>query len=112
MTKALISPSDPNYNRELRDAVMDQAPFYDPNHRCNIVREKVFRGCLEELRERERIALEKLAEKETELRDLLLEDRAGEILSQNADVEAPAAGDSDTKQEASGGLPRTPCSPS
>lgn len=34
------------------------------------------------------------------------------ISEANADVEAPAAGDSDTKQEASGGLPRTPCSPS
>jgi hypothetical protein len=30
----------------------------------------------------------------------------------NVDVEAPAAVDSDTEQEASGGLPRTPCSES
>jgi len=50
-----INPSDPNYNAALRDAVMDQAPFYDPNHKCGIVREKVFHGCLKELRERNRL---------------------------------------------------------
>ena len=46
-------PANPNYNTALRDAVMDQAPFYDPNHKCGIVRENVFKDCLKELRLRE-----------------------------------------------------------
>lgn len=71
-----IHPSDPNYNAALRDAVMDQAPFYDPNQRCCIVREKVFQGCLTELRERNLIAIEErdkaLAEIERLKRELII----------------------------------------
>ncbi len=51
-------PKNPEYNAKARDAIMDLCPFYDPNHKCGIVREHVFRDCLTEMRERERIALE------------------------------------------------------
>lgn len=51
-------PLNPEYNAKARDAIMDLCPFYDPNHKCGIVREKVFRDCLAELRERERLAME------------------------------------------------------
>jgi len=59
---SIISPRDPNYNAALRDAVINLAPFYDPNHKCGIVREKVFKGCVTELREREKVAREELGE--------------------------------------------------
>lgn len=48
-------PSNPEYNAKARDAIMDLCPFYDPNHKCGIVREPVFKGCLNELRERNRL---------------------------------------------------------
>lgn len=67
-----IHPSDPNYNAALRDAVMDMAPFYDPNHRCGIVRDKIFHGCLEELREREKLTRKKLDELKVFIRDHVL----------------------------------------
>jgi hypothetical protein len=51
-------PNNPEYNAKARDAIMDLCPFYDPNHKCGIVREHVFKDCLAELRERERLALE------------------------------------------------------
>jgi len=51
-------PKNPEYNAKARDAIMDICPFYDPNHKCGIVREHVFKDCLAELRERERLALE------------------------------------------------------
>lgn len=51
-------PTNPDYNPKARDAIMDLCPFYDPNHKCGIVREHVFKDCLTELRERERLALE------------------------------------------------------
>jgi len=66
-----IHPSDLNYNAALRDAVMDMAPFYDPNHRCGIVRDKIFHGCLEELREREKLTSMKLDEAAKIIRHLL-----------------------------------------
>ena len=50
-------PSNPEYNAKARDAIMDLCPFYDPHHKCGIVRENVFKDCLAELRERERLAL-------------------------------------------------------
>lgn len=45
-------PSHPEYNAAARDAIMNLCPFYDPNHKCGVVREPVFRECLTELRER------------------------------------------------------------
>ena len=51
-------PKNPEYDAKARDAIMDLCPFYDPNHKCGIVREHVFKDCLTELRERERLALE------------------------------------------------------
>lgn len=51
---------------------MNMAPFYDPNHRCGVVRDKVFRGCLDELREREKLALKKLEELKTFIKDNVL----------------------------------------
>jgi len=51
-------PKNPEYNAKARDAIMDLCPFYDPNHKCGIVREHVFKECLTELRERERLAVE------------------------------------------------------
>lgn len=51
-------PKNPEYNAKARDSIMDLCPFYDPNHKCGIVREHVFKDCLTELRERERLALE------------------------------------------------------
>jgi len=45
-------PSHPDYNAAARDAIMDLCPFHDPHHKCGIVREKVFKECLTELRER------------------------------------------------------------
>ena len=71
MTEYKIHPSDPNYNAALRDVVMDMAPFYDPNHRCGIVRDKIFHGCLEELREREKLTSMKLDEAAKIIRRLL-----------------------------------------
>ena len=68
MTEYKIHPSDPNYNAALRDVVMDMAPFYDPNHRCGIVRDKIFHGCLEELREREKLTSMKLERERDEWR--------------------------------------------
>lgn len=35
---------------------MNLCGFYDPNHKCVLVRESIFKDCLAELRERERIA--------------------------------------------------------
>lgn len=51
-------PSHPDYNAASRDAIMDLCPFYDPHHKCGIVREQVFKECLTELRERNRVTLE------------------------------------------------------
>ncbi|HEY0236998.1 MAG TPA: hypothetical protein VGC86_18380 [Afipia sp.] len=51
-------PANPEYNAKARDIIMDLSPFYDPNHRCGIVREHVFKDYLIELRERHRLALE------------------------------------------------------
>ena len=48
-------PSAPEYNAKARDAIMDLCPFYDPNHKCGVVREEVFRDCLKELRGRIRM---------------------------------------------------------
>lgn len=59
MTKDRTSISDPNhpeYWPEARDAIMNLCPFYDPHHKCGIVRENIFKDCLAELRERERVA--------------------------------------------------------
>lgn len=57
-TEMTNDPKSPEYNAKARDAIMDLCPFYDPNHKCGIVREHVFKDCLTELRERERMALE------------------------------------------------------
>lgn len=54
----ISDPYHPEYDSEARDIIMNLAPFYDPYHRCNIVREDVFKRCLEELRQREKKALE------------------------------------------------------
>ena len=51
-------PKDPEYNSKARDAIMDLCLFYDLHHKCGVVRENVFKDCLAELRERERLALE------------------------------------------------------
>ncbi len=64
-------PKNPEYNAKARDAIMDLCPFYDPNHKCGIVREKVFKDCLAELRERHRITLEKLAKWESVAAEIL-----------------------------------------
>lgn len=56
----ITDPRHPAYWPEARDRIMDLCPFYDPNHKCGIVREHVFKDCLNELREREQVALEKL----------------------------------------------------
>lgn len=58
----ITDPSHPDYNATARDAIMDLCPFYDPHHKCGIVREKVFKECLTELRERNRVTLATLAE--------------------------------------------------
>ncbi len=61
MTKdrtTITDPRHPEYYPEARDAIMDLCPFYDPHHKCAIVREHVFQDCLFELRERERVAKE------------------------------------------------------
>lgn len=50
---------------------MELCPFYDPNHKCGIVREHVFKDCLAELRERERLALAKLLQAESKLQDAI-----------------------------------------
>jgi hypothetical protein len=61
-------PSHPDYNAKARDAIIDLCPFYDPNHKCDIVRAHIFKDCVNELRERNRllinkvIALEKLVD--------------------------------------------------
>jgi hypothetical protein len=70
MTHEIISPRNPGYDAALRDAVMDLAPFYDPNQRCCIVREKVFQGCLTELRERNFMTTEKLDKARAEIERL------------------------------------------
>lgn len=48
-------PRNPEYFPEARDAIMDLCPFYDPHHKSGIVRESVFKECLNELRERLKI---------------------------------------------------------
>jgi hypothetical protein len=62
ITTMTTDPSNPEYNAKARDSIMDQAPFYDPNHKCNIVREHVFQGCLAELRHRNQLLEKQLAE--------------------------------------------------
>lgn len=62
MTNDPNDPKNPEYNAKARDAIMDLCPFYDPNHKGGIVREHVFRECLTELRERNRLLEEKLVE--------------------------------------------------
>jgi hypothetical protein len=52
------NPRHPEYYAEARDAIMDLCPFYDPNHKGGIVREAVFKSCLQELREREKVVKE------------------------------------------------------
>jgi hypothetical protein len=52
----ISDPKHPDYYPEARDAIMNLAPFYDPHHKCGIVREDIFKSCLWELRERERVA--------------------------------------------------------
>ena len=51
-------PRHPEYYAEARDAIMDLCPFYDPNHKGGIVREAVFKSCLQELRNREKVVKE------------------------------------------------------
>jgi len=60
-------PNNPEYDSKKRDAIMDLCPNYDPNHKCGVVRESVFKDCLAELRERERVVLEKLHKKQSTL---------------------------------------------
>lgn len=86
-------PKNPEYNAKARDAIMDLCPFYDPNHKCGVVRDHVFKDCLAELRERERLALERVRALESELTNLLewdnfppgyvARERALKILGQN-----------------------------
>jgi len=54
----IADPSHPDYNAAARDAIMDLCPFYDPHHKCGIVREKVFKEYLTELRDRNRVTLD------------------------------------------------------
>ena len=60
-------PSHPEYDAAARDAIIDLCPFYDPHHKCGIVREKVFKECLTELRERNRVTLEAIRNSGIEL---------------------------------------------
>jgi hypothetical protein len=53
-------PYHTEYNAKARDAIMDLCPFYDPNHRCEIVRGQAFKDCLTEMRNRNRLALDTL----------------------------------------------------
>jgi len=65
---SISDPSHPEYYAEARDAIMNLCGFYDPNHKCVVVRENVFKDCLNELRKRNeveakrRLALWKQAE--------------------------------------------------
>ena len=56
---AISDPRDPAYWPEARDAIIDLCPFYCPHHKGNIVREKVFKACLNEMRERVKEAEER-----------------------------------------------------
>jgi len=79
-------PSNPEYNAQARDAIMDLCPFYDPNHKCGVVRDHVFKECLAELRERTRLAEERCkryAEREDSMRYLS---------SRNKELERAGAG--------------------
>ena len=58
---SISDPRNPEYYAEARDAIMNLCGFYDPNHKCAIIRENVFKDCLAELREREKIAKESAA---------------------------------------------------
>jgi len=53
-------PSQPDYWTEARDSIINLIPFYDPNHKCNIVREKVFKWVVDELKARTAHAESKL----------------------------------------------------
>ena len=55
---AIKDPRHPDYYAEARDAIMDCCPFYDPNYKGGVVREKVFKSCLQEMREREKVMKE------------------------------------------------------
>ena len=54
------NPRNSDYYAEARDAIMDLCPFYCPAHKGGIVRENVFKDCLQELRLREEVIQEKL----------------------------------------------------
>ena len=53
-------PRNLEYNAAMRDALMDQCPFYHPSHKGSVVCESVFKDCLQELRLREEVLHEKL----------------------------------------------------
>lgn len=48
---------------------MNLCPFYDPHHKCGIVRENVFKDCLTELRLRELVTRERLERERNEARE-------------------------------------------
>lgn len=55
---------DPNmsdYWEEARDAIIKLIPFYDPHHKCGIVREDIFHSVCKELKERAKVANKKAA---------------------------------------------------
>jgi hypothetical protein len=102
-------PSNPEYNAKARDAIMDLCPFYDPNHKCGIVRENVFKDCLSELRERERLALESVRRldalssggmaKILELERRLSEWEANRVGAKRSESQREAAGLADEKPD-------------
>jgi len=65
-------PTKPDYWTEARDSVIKLIPFYDPNHKCEVVRGHVFDAVVAELKARVTPAAQNPADRVKQLIDELV----------------------------------------